>query len=142
MTESDHRHDHDKCLSLQKFFKEKATNTQELLRQHVQLQGDAEKKDKELSQLRMARQGLQLQLEAVQATSEAAASAPLGRYASCEASVLLLDALQITTAFLACNQHDLLMLWSFSPLPELAASFPRDALVSIQWHVEAAIATL
>lgn len=65
----------------QKFFKEKATNTQELLRQHVQLQAEAEKKDSELSQLRMARQGLQSQLEAIQATSEATASAQPERYA-------------------------------------------------------------
>lgn len=79
-------------LGVQKFFKEKATNTQELLRQHAQLQGDADKKDEELSQLRMARQGLQSQLEAIQATSEAAASAPLPRYASCGAPGLLLDA--------------------------------------------------
>ena len=79
-------------VELQKFFKEKATNTQELLRQHVQLQGDADKKEKELSELRMARQGLQSQLEAIQATSEAAASAPLPRYASCAAPGLLLDA--------------------------------------------------
>ena len=60
---------------MQKFFKEKATNTAELLRQHVQLQSEAEKKDCELSELKMARQGLQSQLEAMQATSEATTSA-------------------------------------------------------------------
>ena len=79
-------------LEMQKFFKEKATNTQELLRQHAQLQGDADKKDEELSQLRMARQGLQSQLEAIQATSEAAASTPLPRYAFLWSPGLLLDA--------------------------------------------------
>ncbi len=62
-------------LSAQKFFKEKATNTQELLRQHVELQAEAERKDCELLQLKLARQGLQMQLEAMQTTSEATASA-------------------------------------------------------------------
>ncbi len=64
----------------QKFFKEKATNTQELLRQHVHLQAEAEKKDSELSRLRMDRQGLQFQLDAIQATSEATASPQPERY--------------------------------------------------------------
>ena len=63
-----------------------------------------------------------MQLDAVQATSEAAASAPLGRCVSSEASVLLLDAPHI--AFVACEQHDPLMLWSMSSLPVLAASYP------------------
>ena len=35
-------------LPAQKFFKEKATNTQELLRQHVEPQAQAERKDSEL----------------------------------------------------------------------------------------------
>ena len=66
----------------QKFFKEKATNTQELLRQHVQLQTEAERKDCELLQLKLARQELQMQLEAMQTTSEATASAEPERCAN------------------------------------------------------------
>ena len=103
-------------LEMQKFFKEKATNTQELLRQHAQLQGDADKKDEELSQLRMARQGLQSQLEAIQATSEAAASTPLPRYAFCGHlgfSLMLKSAI----ICLAGRQQEPLMLWIISPMP-------------------------
>ena len=66
----------------QKFFKEKATNTQELLRQHVELRTEAERKDSELLQLKQARQGLQMQLEAMQTTSEATASAEPERCAN------------------------------------------------------------
>ena len=66
----------------QKFFKEKATNTQELLRQHVELRAEAERKDCELSQLKLARQGLQMQLEAMQTTLEATASAEPERCAN------------------------------------------------------------
>ena len=69
-------------LPAQKFFKEKATNTQELLRQHVELQAEAERKDFELLQLKMVRQGLQTQLEAMQTTSEATASAEPERCAN------------------------------------------------------------
>ena len=69
-------------VAMQKLLKEKATNTQELLRQHVQLQDDARKKDEELLQLKTAKQGLQSQLEAAQAASEAEASDLLGRYAA------------------------------------------------------------
>lgn len=108
-------------LEMQKFFKEKATNTQELLRQHVQLQGDADKKDEELSQLRLARQGLQSQLEAVQATSEAAASAPLPRYAPCRAPGLLSDA-QECHSFRGSQAPRPADVWITSPSPELADS--------------------
>ena len=69
-------------LFAQKFFKEKAINTQELLRQHVELQAEAERKDCELLQLTLARQGLQTQLEAMQTTSEATASAEPDRCAN------------------------------------------------------------
>ncbi|CAL5221237.1 g3391 [Coccomyxa viridis] len=64
-----------------KFFKEKATNTQELLRQHVQLQGDADKKDEELSQLRQDSSGsdsmraVLARLDRVQQTSQDAKAA-------------------------------------------------------------------
>ena len=64
---------------VQKFFREKTAITHELVRKHAELQADANKKDEELSQLRMARDGLQSQLEAVQTASEVTASVPIER---------------------------------------------------------------
>ena len=73
-------------VGVQKFFREKTAITHELVRKHAELQANAKKKDEELSQLRMAGDGLQSQLEAVQTASEVTASVPIERWLHAKSS--------------------------------------------------------